>query len=130
MAVQIKIVSESWGSPQGVQRRTGPTLRLVTSNLFAREIIAQKVRQDFRANPPSNAEPLSIPQSELANFLDATGPLPKDEEEAVQLALQGFARGAFLFFWNDNQIDDLDQILPEGNENEALFVKLVPLAGG
>ena len=62
--------------------------------------------------------------------MDAPGALPVDEDEAASIALEAFAEGDFLFFWNENQVQDLEERLADHEENEALFVRLFPLVGG
>ncbi|WP_428523567.1 hypothetical protein [Roseibium sp.] len=130
MAVQIRVVSENWGLPEGRQRRLEPQLRLISSNLLARDVIAEKTRRDYQVYKSADKVPVSVPQSDLSSFLDKTEISPKDESEAVKLALESFTDGAFLFFWNENQVESLDESLINREVNEALFVKLFPLAGG
>ena len=130
MAIHIQCVSENWCGADGVQRRAGTKLHLVSSNLFARDVIAERARQDYRLNRAETTGPIAIPQSDLMHCLDKVRLPVEDEEEAVSVALKGFEGGAFLFFWNDRQVEDLDEKLAERDENEALFVKLVPLVGG
>ncbi len=55
---------------------------------------------------------------------------PSNEEGAIARAIEAVARGEVLFFWNDQQIDDLDAELVLSDRAEATFLKLFPMKGG
>ena len=53
---------------------------------------------------------------------------PRDA--TIETAVKVFVHGGFLFFWNDEQILDLDQRLIVLKANEALFGRSLPFKGG
>lgn len=81
---------------------------------------------------------LEIPGPELTaqqlitlRVLRQTAMLPeKDQQQAVDQALQAFERDLFLVTVNGERVRSLDTRLQLGPESSVRFWRLVPLAGG
>ena len=58
------------------------------------------------------------------------GTAPKTVDIAVSATMHGFQNGLFLFFWNDQQVTDLEKRLDVMGDNEAMFLRLLPMIGG
>ncbi|HEX6554087.1 MAG TPA: hypothetical protein VF026_15075 [Ktedonobacteraceae bacterium] len=53
-----------------------------------------------------------------------------DEEDAVQIALQGFVDGLYFVFFDGQQQRDLDAPMQPHPTSTVTFIRLVPLVGG
>lgn len=131
MSRAVQIIDETIGARQGSTRQNGPRLKLVSKTMTVRELIAERVSAEWMVRQPKNdREPRS--RKELALLLQQWESLQfaGSQDAAIKMAEKAFAAGEFLFFWNDDQILDPDQRLNILEDNEALFVRLLPLKGG
>lgn len=131
MNVAVQFRDQTIGAARGTEQKVGPYLVLVVETLSAREIIVQRVQdewakhQELLSNQPQNSRELSAWLYSIAQF-DTRASLDTLQKKA----LKGFKDGAYLFFWNDAQITDLEARLLVHQKNEALFLRLLPLQGG
>jgi septal ring factor EnvC (AmiA/AmiB activator) len=130
MLVQYKVVDEVFGATRQGSANTKPVqLTLVSSTLTAREIISEKARSHFRsAIEESQKTPAS--RVDVAARLDKQINPFSTEEETVNAALIGFQTNKYFLFWNNEQVTSLDQKLQVLGDNDARFIRIIPLKGG
>lgn len=140
MGIDVRIVDEVWGDLQAQakgeeKRRPAGQLKLVHSQATAREVIAQRARRDFADAKSRNHEnisnpPLGTTRDEMLAELEGRARMPESEEIAIEIALGEFERGMVMLFWNGTQVTEHDENLDLLGDNEAVFVRLLPLVGG
>ncbi len=139
MGVDVRVIDEVWGDlraqTSGEQkRRFAGQLKLVHSQATARDVISERARRDYaetkaqRERTPD--QPLGQTRDEILAEFDGQERVPASAETAAQIALVEFETGMVMFFWNGTQITELDATLDLLGDNEAVFVRLVPLKGG
>ena len=130
MSNAIQIIDEIWGRGEGRQRRDGPSLRVAAETATASEVIAARVRDEWAKTREKRQAGFETRQ-DLVHWL-SFGDLHLSDtcDGAVQEALKAFSDGAFLFFWNDEQIELADQRLNVLGENKAVFLQIFPMKGG
>jgi len=139
MGIDIRVIDEVWGDLQAQskgekKRRCAGQLKLVHSQATAREVIAERARRDY-ADAKSGLEtvsnpPLGTTRDEILAVLGDQASMPASEDIAVEIALGEFERGMVMFFWNGTQVTEPDAKLDLLGDNEAVFVRLLPLRGG
>lgn len=130
MSNAVQIIDEVWGRGDGRQRRDGPSLRIAAETATASEVIAARVRDEW-AKAQGKKQAGFETRQDLVHWLSVGDFQLSDTcDGAVQDALEAFSDGAFLFFWNDEQIEIADQRLNVLGENEAVFLQLFPMKGG
>lgn len=131
MQAAIQFIDEVFGAGARQRKTTGPRLRVVSSSIAVRDLIAERVRAE-RATRLQQKDVTPATRDELAQLLwsPVESHRKRTEEQDIQIALDGFRDRSFLLFWNDIQVEDLDQLVPVLEENEALFLKIMPLQGG
>ena len=55
---------------------------------------------------------------------------PITKMEAVESSLDGFVAGRYLLFFDDRQVEELDEVFSIRETKEALFLRITPLQGG
>lgn len=53
-----------------------------------------------------------------------------DPQKQWEKALEGFSENAFIVLFNNQQVEDLEQVLAIDENTEISFIKLTPLVGG
>lgn len=130
MSNAVQIIDEIWGRGDGRRRRDGPLLRIVAETATASEVIAARVRDEWAKTQETKQAGFETRQNLVHWLSGGDYQLPDTCDRAVQDALNAFSNGAFLFFWNDEQIELADQRLNMFGENEAVFLQLFPMKGG
>lgn len=128
----IKLFEETWGADAQPRRQHFSSLRLVHSQLSVVEIISEWVKTEFEAFGARNApnQPIAETRAKIFEIIDIGSSVPKTLQAAQNGAVDAFRNGHVLFFWNDRQITDPDELLSVLGENEAVFVRIFPMIGG
>lgn len=134
-ACAILVVDET---PTGQEvRRT--ELRLVGETASVRELVEGRVRAEVerwnqgRAGLDERWPGLVQPTADELALNQPRRPRARatvDADAQVAAALEAFARGRFLMFVGDAQVEDLDRVVELVPGLELRFIKLVPLVGG
>ena len=128
---RIDFFDKELGSPDQHERVGNGSLELVASTMTAGDIITARVTAEWTAFearqdqvPGSRATMIQrlVQDADVGRFANL--------EAATEAALDAFKRGSFLFFWNERQVENLDERLDVLGQNEVLFVRLLPLKGG
>ena len=120
----------------GIGTVEGPQLTFEAREVSAREIVRARVaaeveRYNDADDPPrlvgwaTPAEPertLNGPRRERRRPLDA--------EHQIEIALEALRKRRVILLFNGVQVEDIDAPLMLTPMSEALFMRLVPLAGG
>ncbi len=122
----------------GQSKRLSGELKLVSERITAGELIRQRIENEHEksVNTDNTVHMLIAPSpKEIAlNGTKAYGPKPIDanalKEKNVQIAFTGFKTNSFLLFFDNKQIESLDETVTVGENCSLTFVKLVPLVGG
>jgi hypothetical protein len=88
------------------------TLPGLPGQLTARELIRLRVREEVAKH----------------NLAPAPGHL--DWEQQAEAAERAFTRNGFIMLAGNRQVEDLDEVIRLAEDQDVVFVKLVPLAGG
>ena len=142
MQASVKIVD--W--EPGAQRQARPALRLVSETLTAGELIAQRVKAEYRAmeatertdgEKPGFAAWLVVPGAREQKLngnerLFGPGVLPKmlGADDCIEIARKALASGQFVMLFDGRQIEDWEERILIRPDSLATFIKLTPLRGG
>lgn len=126
----IKFVDRVIGAPNGQRHSNGPNVYLVAETSTAKEIISSRVKEEWRLCDPASNQGFTTRDDLMNWILKGGGAAPKTVDIAVSAAMHGFENGLFLFFWNDQQVTDLEERLDVMGDNEAMFLRLLPMIGG
>lgn len=128
--MQVRLYEETLGS-SGAERGDGKRqvahLRLVSDLLSVDDVIAQHVTRKWQDMTQAEAPSRAALVADIEIGLDLGG---GTLEAAIARAQAGFRQGAFLFFWNDEQITEPETRLNVAQDNEAVFLRLFPMKGG
>ena len=102
-------------------------LKSTALQLTAAELIELRVREECRLSSRPKFE--RIERQQVLNSAKEVQREP-DASELVERALKAFSQGAFLLLVNEQQISELNQIIPLGAASEAVFLRIIPLVGG
>jgi hypothetical protein len=113
-------------------------LRDLIEYIVREEVCAFRMRQEERLllrvlNPHEIADAESLGKITMGGPREAglgQDNNEVDEEEAVQIALQGFVDGLYFVFLDGQQQHDLDAPVQPHPASTLKFIRLVPLAGG
>ncbi|MFD0917129.1 hypothetical protein ACFQ14_11985 [Pseudahrensia aquimaris] len=105
------------------------SMEMAQAEVSVRNIIEQRVALEcdapLLAIDHEAAAPLIEPGLDL-RLKDAK----PDVAKAKNIALEAFRNNAFFFIWNGVQVESLDEKVNVMRENEAIFLRLIPLRGG
>ena len=128
--MELRLYEETIGQSatggQGGKRQVGH-LKLVSDMVSVDAVIAEHVTRKWQSQSPGQPTDRA---TLIADIEFAQGAGGVTLEAASARARQGFRDGAFLFFWNDEQITEPQTQLNVALENEAVFLRLFPLKGG
>lgn len=128
--MEVRLYEETLG-PSGTEGRGGKRqvahLRLVSDTLRVDDVIAQHVTRKWQDMSQGEAPSRAALVADIEIGLDR-GDVTLDT--AIARAQAGFRQGAYLFFWNDEQITEPETRLNIARENEAVFLRLFPMKGG
>lgn len=131
MQAALKIVDRIPG--QG--HRDGPELTLASERITAAELIRRRVEAEveiFNASADDVFRGLIQP-TDSERVLNGFRPKKRrklNAEDQVKAALDAFARNGFVLFFDDQQVDDPEEMLIVTPTSQATFIILVPLVGG
>ncbi len=129
MKTQFTAYDEVFGGVTAASAYAPIRLELVSETLTAREIILEKARVEYDLLAQDHKSEFKT-RNDLGAWLMQAGELPSFIEEAEEIAIKAFSNQEFFFFWNDEQVTDLDKRLQTIGENNAKFIRLIPLKGG
>ena len=120
----------------GIGAIEGPRLTFDARAVSAREIVRARVAAEVeRYNNADDPPPLVgwVTPAEPERAL--TGPRrerrrPLDAEHQIEVALEALRKRRVVLLFNGIQVEDIDAPLMLTPVSEALFLRLVPLAGG
>jgi hypothetical protein len=130
MSGVVQVVDEVVGHSVPRPRRKGPRLTVVEETVSAAEIIRLRVGEEWARDMRDMTEPFADRAALIAWLHRGGAEHPATRAAAEKAALRALESNQILFFWNDTQIEDPRQRLHLRAENEALFVRLLPLTGG
>lgn len=128
--MEMRLYEETLGQTSAGDRngkRQVAHLRLVSDMLSVDDVIAQHVTRKWQDMAQDEARSRAALVANIEAGLDFGG---VTLEAAISRAQAGFRQGAFLFFWNDEQITEPQTRLNVALENEAVFLRLFPMKGG
>ena len=103
---------------------------IISAKEFLRRRIFEEV-QNHNTKPIETYNGLVQPALEQTlNGTQAKLPRQLDWQAQYQTALEAFTNNGFVMLWNDQQIEDLEQMLELREGSEVTFLKLTPLVGG
>lgn len=109
-------------------------LEFLDETITAREFLRRRIYEEVQNHNTKPVEAYNgLVQPLLEQTLNGTeAKLPRqlNWEAQYQTALEAFANNGFIMLWNDQQIENLDQLLELHEGSEATFLKLVALVGG
>ena len=111
------------------------TINLTSKRLTARDLIRERVKhevEDFNNKQPELFHGLVQPTDteRTLNGFKFRERRTLDWQEQFEKAIEGFQRNAFILLVDDQQIEDLDHVIPLSPETSVTFLKLTPLVGG
>lgn len=131
----MEAVLKIWDETPGQGKREAAELKLASERLTAAELIRRRVEAEVEAYNAKAGEVFQglIQPSESERVLNGYRLKKRrtlDPENQVQVALEAFAKNAFILLLDDRQIEDPDEYVVIKPDSEASFLKLVPLVGG
>ncbi|TXF86666.1 hypothetical protein FUA23_19375 [Neolewinella aurantiaca] len=111
-------------------------LTIVKETLTLRDIITARVEEEVRKHNATISERYQylIDLSPAEKRLNLGNKLKRkksiDPQEPVLKAIEAFRANAFFVLVGNQQVDDLEEVIPASRELEVSFVKLTPLIGG
>lgn len=113
----------------------GLELQLQEERTNAREIIRARVHQEVRAHNATQASRASFrglirPSDEERALNPPRRPRLIDADRQTEVAWDAFERGQMLLLVDDRQVTEMDEEVVLRPDSSAVFLKLVPLAGG
>jgi len=120
----------------GIGTIEGPRLTFEARAVSAREIVRARVAAEVERHNSADGPPRLVgwaTPAEPERTLD--GPRrerrrPLDTERQIDVALEALRKRLVILLFNGVQVEDIDAPLMLTPVSEALFLRLVPLAGG
>ena len=110
------------------------SLEFLDETISAREFLRRRIYEEVQNHNTKPVETYNgLIQPALEQTLNGTqAKLPRqlNWETQYQTALEAFASNGFIMLWNDQQIEDLEQMLELREGSQVTFLKLTPLVGG
>lgn len=131
MTTDVILFDEQIGQtgPKAGRHKRG-ALTLTLGKISAGEFIREAGRDQLRRHQAQHSDRPFISASELTAYAAQTDGPPRTEAQAADAAFDAFVKGFVLLFWNEDQITEPDHMLDLLGENEAVFVRLIPMVGG